>query len=109
MNNPRCPVCDQALAWRSTLKTLLGPSRPNRAIWGVACPHCQSDLKVPNARALLIAASGVFFGSQSSYLLVLQEMSVTEFWLAKLWLIVGFYFIAIFFLLKLEALDEPKT
>jgi hypothetical protein len=34
-------------------------------------------------------------------------MSVTGMWLAKLWLIVGFYAIAVFFLLKLEPLDEP--
>jgi hypothetical protein len=105
LNNPRCPACDQAQSWRSTLKTLLGPSRPNRATWGVVCRHCQTNLKVSNARVLLIAASGIFFGSQSSYLLVLQDMSVTEFWLAKLWLIVGFYLIAIFFLLKLEPLE----
>jgi len=62
---------------------------------------------VSKGRVLLIAAAGIFFGSQTSTLLVLRDMSTTEFWLAKLWLIVGFYAIAVFFLLKLEPLDEP--
>ncbi len=105
LNNPRCPACDHALPWRSTLKNILGPGRQNRATWGVVCPECSTDLKVPNARVLLIAAAGIFFGSQTSTLLVLRDMSNTEFWLAKLWLIVGFYAIAIFFLLKLEPLE----
>ena len=107
MNNPRCPACDKALTWPYTLKSVLGPGRQNRATWGVVCPACGADLKVPNGRVLLIAAAGIFFGSQTSTLLVLRDMSTTEFWLAKLWLIVGFYAIAGFFLLKLEPLDEP--
>ncbi len=106
LNNPHCPACKNKLPWGYTLKTLLGPARPNRAVWGLACPECQAQTKVPNSRVLLIAASGVFFGSQTSTMLVLREMSTTEFWLAKLWLIVGFYLIATFFLLKLELLDE---
>ena len=105
LNNPRCPACDHALPWWATLKKLLGPSRQNRAMWGVVCPSCEVDLKVSKARVLLIAAAGIFFGSQTSTLLVLREMSATEFWLAKLWLIVGFYAIAVFFLLKLEPLE----
>ena len=105
LNNPRCPACDHALPWWATLKNLLGPARQNRAMWGVACPACRVDLKVSKARVLLIAASGIFFGSQTSTLLVLREMSETEFWLAKLWLIVGFYAIAVFILLKLEPLE----
>ncbi len=105
LNNPRCPACQQALPWWDTLKKLLGPSRQNRALWGVVCFSCGADLKVPNTRVLLIAAAGVFFGSQTSTLLVLSEMSETEFWLAKLWLIVGFYAIAVFILLKLEPLE----
>ena len=107
MNNPHCPACDAALTWRHTLKSVLGPSRQNRAMWGVVCSACGADSKVPNGRVLLIAAAGIFFGSQTSTLLVLRDMSTTEFWLAKLWLIVGFYAIAVFLLLKLEPLDEP--
>lgn len=87
------------------LKSLLGPSRQNRATWGVVCPDCGVDLKVPNARVLLIFAAGIFFGSQTSTLLVLRDLSPTGFWLAKLWLIVGFYGLAVFFLLKLEPLE----
>lgn len=61
------------------------------------------------ARVLLIFASGIFFGSQSSILLLGRDMSVTEFWLAKLWLIVGFYVIAVFLFFKLEVVDEPEA
>ncbi len=105
MNHPRCPSGAHAVPVWATLKKLLGPSRQNRAMWGVVCPSCEVDLKVSKARVLLIAAAGIFFGSQTSTLLVLREMSATEFWLAKLWLIVGFYAIAVFFLLKLEPLE----
>ena len=105
MNNPRCPSCLQPQSWRHTLQSLLGPSRQNRAMWGLVCSACGADLKVPNARILLIAAAGIFFGSQTSTLLVLSDLSTTEFWLAKLWLIFGFYVIAVFFLLKLEPLE----
>ncbi len=105
MNNPRCPACERAQPWLSTLKAILGPSRQNKALWGVNCAECNTELKVPNARVLLIATAGIFFGSQTSTLLVLRQMSVTNFWLAKLWLIVGFYAIAVFFLLKLETVE----
>lgn len=107
MNSPRCPQCQARQGWRHTLQSLFGRRRQNRALWGVVCPACGADLKVPNGRALLIATAGIFFGSQTSSLLVLRQMSVTGMWLAKLWLIVGFYAIAVFFLLKLEPLDEP--
>ncbi len=105
MHNPRCPACKQPLSWGYTLKSLLGSSRQNRATWGVVCPHCGTDLKVSNGRVLLIAAAGIFFGSQTSTLLVLGDLSVSAMWLARLWLIVGFYAIAIFFLLQLERLE----
>ena len=61
------------------------------------------------SRVLLIFASGIFFGSQSSILLLGRNMSPTEFWLAKLWLIVGFYAIAVFVFFKLEVADEPEA
>jgi len=109
LHNPRCPACDEALSWSHTLRSLLGPARQNQATWGVVCPHCGADLKVPNGRLLLIITAGIFFGSQTSTLLVLGHLSTSGLWLARLWLIVGFYAIAIFFLLKLEQLDEPKT
>lgn len=109
LNSPRCPRCENTLTWRHTLSSVLGPRRRNRATWGVVCPSCDADLKVPNSRVLLIAAAGIFFGSQTSTLLVLGNMTTAEFWIAKLWLIVGFYAIATFVLLKLELLDEPET
>ncbi len=64
LHNPRCPACEKPLSWRHTLKSLLGPARQNEATWGVVCPSCLADLKVPNSRLLLIGAAGVFFGSQ---------------------------------------------
>ena len=109
MNNPPCPACDRPLPWGRLLRQLLGPSRVNRATWGARCAQCGTDLKVSNGRVLLIGACGIFFGSQTSTLLFLQYMSRTGFWLAKLWLVVGFYALAIFFLLKLELLDEPQA
>jgi len=105
VNNPRCDKCGYSFAWKEALGQILGPGRKGRSLWGVVCPECRAELKVPMSRVLLIAASGIFFGSQSSTLLLLKEMSVTEFWLAKLWLIVGFYVIAIFIFLKLEPVE----
>jgi len=54
---------------------------------------------------MLIATAGIFFGSQSSTLLVLNKMTNFSFWIATLWLIVAFYAIAIFVLLKLETIE----
>ena len=56
-------------------------------------------------RVLLIASSGIFFGSQSSTLLVLGDLSRAEFYAAQLFLILGFYAIAIFIFLKLEPVE----
>lgn len=56
-------------------------------------------------RVLLIAASGIFFGSQTSTLLVLFDFTNFESWLVQLWLIVGFYAIAIFLFLRLEKVE----
>ena len=53
----------------------------------------------------LIVASGVFFGSQSSTVLVLTEMGKWQFYTAKVFLILGFYAIAVFILLKLESVE----
>ena len=74
-------------------------------MWGALCPECGAELKVPASRVLLIAAAGIFFGSQTSTLLLLGDFTVFEFWLAKLWMIVGFYAIAIFFFLRLEPVE----
>jgi hypothetical protein len=105
LNNPRCPACGFVFPWRQALKQILGPSRRASSLWGVLCPECGADLKVPISRVLLIAASGIFFGSQTSTLLLLGDYTTFEFWLAKLWLIVGFYAIAIFVFLKLELVE----
>ncbi len=102
VNNPRCPQCDHTFAWIGALKQILGPGRRGSALWGALCPECGADLRVPMARVLLIVASGVFFGSQSSTLLVLSALSRVEFYAAQLFLILGFYAIAIFIFLKLE-------
>jgi hypothetical protein len=102
LNNPKCPACGFAFPWREALKQILGPSRRASSTWGALCPECGADLKVPMTRVLLIVASGIFFGSQTSTLLVLGELTRFEFWLAKLWLILGFYAIAIFMFLRLE-------
>jgi len=104
LNNPRCPACDHRLSWRYTLRCLLGPTKQNRATWGVVCPACQVDLRVRKGRVLPIAPAGLFFGSQSSTLLVLGDFDPMVSWLIMLWLIVGFYAIAVFVLLKLERL-----
>lgn len=105
MNNPKCPACDFTFPWLEALKQILGPSRKARSLWGALCPECGAELKVPTSRVLLIAASGIFFGSQTSTLLLLGTYTTFEFWLAKLWLIVGFYAIAIFFFLRLETVE----
>jgi hypothetical protein len=105
VNNPHCGKCHFVFPWREALRQVLGPSRRSQALWGAVCPDCGADSKVPASRVLLIAASGIFFGSQTSTLLLLGNMSTTEFWLAKLWLIVGFYAIAIFFFFKLEPIE----
>jgi hypothetical protein len=102
LNNPKCPACGFVFPWREALKQILGPSRRARSLWGAICPECAANLKVPTSRVLLIAASGIFFGSQSSTLFLLGEFTTFEFWLVKLWLIVGFYAIAIFIFLRLE-------
>ncbi len=106
MNNPRCPTCGFVFPWLEALKQILGPSRRASSLWGTVCPECSADLKVPTSRVLLIVASGIFFGSQTSTLLLLGEYTTFEFWLAKLWLIVGFYAIAIFIFLRLEPVNE---
>ena len=102
MNNPVCPSCGYRFAWSAALKQILGPARQGTALWGAVCPSCQTDLKVPNARVLLIAASSIFFGSQSSTLFLLSGITVWELWLIKIILVLGFYAIAVFFFLKLE-------
>lgn len=109
MNNPKCDECGYVFPWKEALGQIIGPSPKGRSLWGAQCPECSAHLKVPMARVLLIFASGIFFGSQSSTLLLLRDMSVTEFWLAKLWLIVGFYAIAVFVFFKLEVVDEPEA
>ena len=105
LNNPKCPACGFVFPWREALKQILGPSRRASSLWGAICPECAADLKVPTSRVLLIAASGIFFGSQTSTLFLLGEFTTFEFWLAKLWLIVGFYAIAIFIFLRLESAE----
>jgi len=105
LNNPKCPQCGSVFAWREALKQILGPARRSRSLWGAQCRECGAHLKVPASRVLLIAASGIFFGSQSSTLLLLGDYTVFEFWLAKLWMIVGFYAIAIFIFLRLEPVE----
>lgn len=105
MNNPKCPACGFAFPWLKALKQILGPGRRSRSLWGAVCPECRAQLKVPTSRVLLIAASGIFFGSQTSTLLLLGSYTAFEFWLAKLWLIVGFYAIAIFVFLRLETVE----
>ncbi len=105
LNNPKCPTCDHVFPWREALKQILGPTRRPSSLWGAICPQCGADLKVPMSRVLLIAAAGIFFGSQTSTLLLLGEYTAFEFWLAKLWMIVGFYAIAIFIFLRLEPVE----
>ncbi len=105
LNNPKCPTCGFVFPWLEALKQILGPSRKASSLWGALCPECGADLKVPLSRVLLIAASGIFFGSQTSTLLRLGDYTAFEFLLAMLWLIVGFYAIAIFIFLRLEPVE----
>ncbi len=105
LNNPVCPSCEHVFSWSSALKQILGPSRGGTALWGALCPSCGADLRVPKARVMLIVASAIFFGSQSSTLLVLKDISTFELYAAKIFLILGFYAIAVFFLLKLELVE----
>ncbi len=74
-------------------------------MWGLVCPSCRADLKVPNSRVMLIAASAIFFGSQTSTLFLLGEMTRLKLWLLNLFLVLGFYAIAVFFFLKLEPVE----
>ncbi len=102
MNNPTCPACKARLQWFPTLRAIIGVKRSGSALWGLLCPACGADLKVPNSRALLIAAAGIFFGSQTSILLTLGHFTFWPAMLVKLWLILGFYALAIWFFLNLE-------
>jgi len=105
LNNPTCPQCGHRFSWSGALKQILGPGRAGTALWGALCPSCQADLKVPNSRVMLIVASAIFFGSQSSVILLVNEISLAQLLLAKVALILGFYAIAVFFFLKLEAVE----
>ncbi len=105
MNNPVCPSCEHVFSWSNALKQILGPSRGGTALWGALCPSCGADLRVPKSRVMLIVASAIFFGSQSSTVLVLRDITVWQLYAAKVLLILGFYAIAVFFLLKLELVE----
>jgi hypothetical protein len=102
MNNPVCPRCDHVFPWFAALRQIYGPSRAGRALWGAVCPSCGADLRVPTSRMLLIGAAGVFFGSQTSTLLVLGSLPPVGDWFARVFLILGFYAIATFCFLRLE-------
>ena len=105
MNNPVCPSCGYRFAWSAALKQILGPSRQGSALWGAVCPSCQADLKVPNSRVMLIVASAIFFGSQSSTLFLIADITAWQLWAIKVFLVLGFYVIAVFFFLKLELVE----
>ena len=105
MGRPVCPRCGHHLGWRNTLRRVYGPSRQGTALWGVVCPECGADLKVPNARMMLIAVSGIFFGSQSSTLLLLGTPTPAVFWTVKLGLVLFFYVLATVVFLKLEMVE----
>jgi len=102
VNNPVCPHCRHVFSWGDVLGQVFGPSRAGKALWGAVCPACGTDLKVPNGRMLLIAASGLFFGGQSATVLLSSGVPTAMVWVVKLGLIVGFYAIAIWFFLRLE-------
>ncbi len=102
MNNPTCSECGHVFPWRRALSQVLGLRRRGKVLWGASCPACGAELRVPTARVLLIAFAGVFFGSQTSTLLVLTDLDPFSALLVRLWLIVGFYAIAVFAFLKLE-------
>jgi len=105
LNKPTCPNCNHTFSWLAAMKEILGPSRGATALWGVLCPSCGANLRVPKSRIMLIVASAIFFGSQSSYLFVLSDISKFELYTAKIFLILGFYAIAVFFFLKLELVE----
>lgn len=105
MPTPSCPSCSRALGWSAALRQVFGPSRAGTALWGAVCPACGADLKVPNGRMLLIAVSGLFFGSQSSTLLLASGLEPWQFWLVKLGMVLGFYAIAIVVFLRLEPVE----
>ena len=105
MNNPVCTRCRHVFGWGEALRQVFGLARAGRATWGAVCPACGADLKVPAGRMLLIAAAGIFFGSQSSTLLLVADVPPAVFWAAKLCLILGFYALAIFFFLRLEPVE----
>lgn len=104
MNNPACPRCDHVFPWIDALRQVYGPRRAGAVLFGAVCPACGAELRVPAPRMLLIVAAGVFFGSQTSTLLVLGDLSAPAIWLLRLFLVVGFYAIATFFFLRLEPL-----
>jgi hypothetical protein len=108
LNNPSCDQCDHVFYWPTALKQLFALKRPGTAMWGAVCPDCGADLKVPNSRAMLIFAAAIFFGSQTSTLMVLGTFTKWEFWLAKLFMILGYYAIAIFFLMKFESVQKEE-
>jgi len=109
LNNPSCDQCDHTFSWPEALKQLFALQRPGTAMWGAICPSCGADLKVPNSRALLIFASAVFFGSQTSTLMVLGTFTRVEFWLAKIFMMLCYYIIAIFILLKFESVLKEES
>lgn len=109
MNNPQCDQCDHVFSWSSALKQLFALQRRGTAMWGAVCPACGADLKVPNSRAMLIFASAIFFGSQTSTLMVLGTFTQLEFWMAKVFMTFGYYAIAIFVLMKFESVPHEGS
>ncbi len=105
LNNPTCPRCQHVFSWLAALKQILGPGRNGPALWGAVCPSCRTALKVPKGRMMLIVASAIFFGSQSSTLFVLGSMSRWQGYAGQIFLVIGFYVIATFFFLKLEPVE----
>ena len=102
MNNPSCTRCDHVFTWSDVLRQVYGPTRAGKALWGAVCPSCGVELRVPSSRMLLIAAAGVFCGSQTSTVLVLADLPTLALRLVQLLMIIGFYAIATFFFLRLE-------
>lgn len=102
MNTPVCPACHARIGWRQALGQVLGPGRHDHALWGAVCAACGARLKVPTTRVMLIFASGIFFGSQTSVLLTLGDFSTWETIVIRILLIIGFYVIAGLFFFSLE-------